>query len=140
MQQANQEITKLGIPNDVFDDQTSYIRTVREGVSGSTLKRVIVRFGHRDAFVDALGTTSSNFSRLYTRKHLEKNQSESVLEFIRIFKKAEEVFGDAENAKLWLGSDITVLGGEKPLALFDTFEGRKLVLQVLRKIEFGEFS
>ena len=138
--QHSQEITKLGIPSDVFDDQTSYIRTVREGLSGSTLKRVILRFGHREAFVDALGETSANFSRLYTRKRLKKDQSESVLEFIRIFKKTEEVFGDVESAKLWLESDNTALGGETPLALFDTFEGRKLVFEVLRKIEFGEFS
>ncbi|MCY4045418.1 MAG: MbcA/ParS/Xre antitoxin family protein [Cellvibrionales bacterium] len=137
---TGKEMGQLGIPKDVFNDHLTYIRTVRAGVSGASLKKIIQRFGHREAFIDALGTTSSNFSRLYARKSLEKNQSESILEFVRIFNKAEEVFGDQEHAELWLGSNITALGGETPMALFDTFEGRKLVMDALQKVAFGEFS
>jgi uncharacterized protein (DUF2384 family) len=35
---------------------------------------------------------------------------------------------------------VPALDGERPINLFDTFEGRRWVAQVLNKIEHGDFS
>ena len=47
--------------------------------------------------------------------------------------------GNLEKAIEWIKTPIPALSGEKPEALFDTFEGRRLVSQVLRKIKYSEF-
>ncbi|WP_415843667.1 antitoxin Xre/MbcA/ParS toxin-binding domain-containing protein [Vreelandella rituensis] len=43
-------------------------------------------------------------------------------------------------AQEWLHSEVPALSGSRPVDLFDTFAGREMVRQVLRKISYGEFS
>ena len=38
------------------------------------------------------------------------------------------------NTKKWFNTPLTALSGEKPVAFFDTFEGREWVSQILREI------
>lgn len=65
--------------------------------------------------------------------------SEEMLDTIRLYGQALGVFGGIEKAKEWVETPLPVFSGERPEALFDTFEGRNWVSQVLRKIEYGEF-
>ncbi len=129
----------LGLPENALTNQADFIRSVRNGVSGEVVKRAIRVFDNRELFVRILGTTSSNLSRYYRVKKLNRVDSEEMLHTIRLYGQAVDVFGDLEKAKEWIKTPVPALSGEKPEALFDTFEGRNWVAQVLRKIEYGEF-
>ena len=136
---AVQRIEGIGIPSAAFVDQAVYIRTVRAGLSGEVVKQAIDAIGHRDFFVRLLGTTSGHLNRLYGRKSLGPARTEGLLDTLRIFAAAAAAFGGLERAQDWLGTALPALGGDRPIDLCDTFEGRRLVREIIRKIEYGEF-
>ena len=129
----------LGLPAKTLTNQADFIRLVRRGVAGEVIQRAIKVLDNRELFVRILDTTSSNLSRYYRVKKLSRADSEETLDTIRLYAQAVSVFGDLEKAKEWLRMPVPALAGEKPEALFDTFEGREWVSQVLRKVEHGEF-
>jgi putative toxin-antitoxin system antitoxin component (TIGR02293 family) len=53
---------------------------------------------------------------------------------------AEAVFGSRKKALEWLESPIKALGGEVPRQLLHTPEGCEQVLQILKKLETGDFN
>lgn len=131
---------RLHIPADVLSNQAEYISTVRAGIPGDVVKRAIEIIGSREVFVRLLNTTSANLSRYYRKKTLNRVDTEEVLDTIRVFAQALKIWGDADTAKTWLNTSVPALAGDKPVNLFDTFEGRNWVRQVLHKIEYGEFT
>ena len=135
----NALIASLGLRAVELTNQGEYIRTIREGIPGSVVKRAVKIFDNRELIVRILGTTSSNLSRYYRVKRMSRGDSEEMLDTIRLYNQAVHVFGDMEKTKEWIKTSVPALAGEKPEALLDTFEGRKWVSQVLRKIEYGEF-
>lgn len=139
-----QDVVARALPPAVFDDTAEFIRTVRRGVPGSVIKEAIAALGNtreaREMFVTLLETTSGNLHRYYKRAALSRTESEEVLDALRVIHFANEVFGDPALAADWLNSPIPALAGEAPLALCDTFQGRRWVRETLRKIEYGEFS
>ena len=58
---------------------------------------------------------------------------------LRVFARAASVFDGRESGSEWLVTQVPALGGQRPVDLCDTFEGRTLVREALRKIEYGEF-
>ncbi|VAW84839.1 hypothetical protein MNBD_GAMMA18-922 [hydrothermal vent metagenome] len=140
MAQAQDIIKSLGIHSEAFNSQATFIRTVRAGIPGGVVKRVINAFNNRELIARILDISVSNLSRIYRVKHMSRTDSEELLDTIRIYRQAIEVFGCKEKAIEWIKTPLSVLSGESPEALFDTFEGRQWVAQVLRKIQYGEFS
>lgn len=133
-------IKGIAISTQVFEDSAKFIRTVQEGLSGAIVRQAVESVGHRELFISILGVQSSNLSKVYRRKRLNKNDSESVLDFLRVFRYATDVFEDAEKANEWLETKVPALGGKRPIELCDTFEGRELVRAALCSIEYGDFS
>ena len=137
----NMGIEGVDIPTATFTDQATYIRTVRAGIPGTVVKQAIHALGgNRELFIRLFNTTSANLNRYYRKKFLNRNDSEEVLDTLRVYRQALQVFGDQQRAQEWLDSSVPALAGERPLNLFDTFEGRNLVRTTLRKLEYGEFS
>ncbi len=135
----NKLLADLGLNPESLTNKVEYIRSVREGISGSVVKRTIKLLENRDVVVRILGTTSSNLNRYYRIKNMNRVDSEEMLDTIRLYDQAAHIFGSMDKAKEWIKTPIHSLSGEKPENLLDTFEGRKWIGQVLRKIEFGEF-
>ncbi len=129
----------LHIPINVLNNQAEYISTVRAGISGDVVRKAIEIIGNRELFVRLLNTTSANLNRYYRKQTLNRIDTEEVLDTIRVFAQALQVWGDTDTAKTWLNTPVPALSGEKPVNLFDTFEGRNWVRQTLNKIEYGEF-
>ncbi|OHZ01209.1 antitoxin Xre/MbcA/ParS toxin-binding domain-containing protein [Salinicola sp. MIT1003] len=130
----------VNIPESVFHDQREYIKVVRHGIQGSVIKEAMIAMGvNRDVFLRLLDVDSSNLSKYY-RRRLHRKDSEEVLDTLRVYREAVNVFGNVEVARDWLGTPINALSGSKPIDMFDTSEGRSLVRSILRKIEHGEFS
>ena len=129
----------IDIAPAVFVDRLAFIEAVKSGLSGEVIKQAVDRVGHRDLFVRSLGTTSRNLSRLYRRKALGKDPSEALLDVLRVVAGAVAVFGTLAHADEWLNTEVIALGGQRPIDLCDTFEGRRLVRDAIRRIEYGEF-
>jgi putative toxin-antitoxin system antitoxin component (TIGR02293 family) len=128
------------IPSEIFEDSQSMINASKAGVPGAWLKGVIDAVGLRDVFVSAFNITSPNLSRMYRRATLDREDSEEFLDTVRLLKKSNEVWEDESLSLGWLDSPVPALGGQKPRELIDTFEGRRWVMKVLSKIEYGDFS
>lgn len=133
-------LDQLPIRERAFSDPADYIRLVRTGIPGEVVRQAVQLLGHREMFVRLLHTSPANLSRFYRRKALDPVSSEEVLDALRLFAEAQRIWGGLDTAGAWLDTPIPALAGERPLDLFDTFEGRQWVREVLRKIEFGEFS
>lgn len=138
---ANGMMAALSLPGDVYTNPASFIRTVRQGLPGLVLKQAIQELSaDRDVFVRLLETDSGNLHRFYKRKALGRAQSEEVLDTVKLYIEAGQVFGNREVSHVWLHTGMTALSGSRPVDLLDTFAGRELVRQALRKISYGEFS
>ena len=120
-------------------DPSAYIETVRTGLSGEVVKQTVDVIGYRDLVVRLVGTTSANLHRIYRRKALGQAQSEALLDTLRVFGHAESAFAGLVPAREWLETALPALGGQRPIDLCDTFEGRRLVRDAIRRIEYGEF-
>ena len=136
---AVQRIEGVGVPSAAFVDQAAYIRTVRAGLSGEVVRQAIDAIGHRDFFARLLGTTSGHLGRLYGRESLGRARTEGLLDTLRTFAAAAAAFGDLDRAQDWLDTALPALGGDRPIDICDTFEGRRLVREIIRKVEYGEF-
>ena len=123
----------------VYDDRSAFVEASRRGLPGTVVKQAVNALGHRDLFVRLLGTTAGNLNRFYRRKVLAPAQSEALLDLLRVFVLATSAFGSREQGNQWLVTQVPAMGGERPVDLCDTFEGRALVREALRKIECGEF-
>lgn len=53
---------------------------------------------------------------------------------------AEQVFEDRKKADSWLNSKVKILNDTQPMDWLDTAEGRGVIVDLLRRIEMGEFS
>ena len=76
---------------------------------------------------------------MYRRKTLGEGPSEALLDVLRVAAGAVAVFGTLGQADEWLDTEVAVLGGLRPIDLCDTFEGRGLVRDAIRRVEYGEF-
>ena len=69
-----------------------------------------------------------------------QSRSGALLDVLGVFCRAGSVFGSPERAREWLQTALPALGGQRPIDLCDTVEGRRLVQDAIRRIEYGEFS
>ena len=129
------------LPINIFNNDLVYYKTVVDGLSGNIVKWAVRAMPkQREAIVKALGTSSGNLSRLYSKTVLDKHQTEEILDVIKLYVEVCDVFGSTDKADLWLAISVPALRNEQPINLLDTFIGRKLVRDTLNKIRFGEFS
>ena len=57
-----------------------------------------------------------------------------------IYSLANTIFSDEETVKTWMSTPIPSLSDRKPEDMLTTYQGIEQVLNVLHKIECGEFS
>ena len=85
------------------------------------------------------GRGSSDLGRLYGRKSLGRARTEGLLDTLRTFAAAATAFGGLERTQDWLDTALPTLRGDRPIDLCDMFAGRRLVREIIRKVEYGEF-
>ena len=132
-------IEGVDVSSVVLANRAAFIQAVRVGLSGEVVQQAVKVIGHRELFVRLLGTTVGNLSRFYRRKALGQAQSEALLDVLRVVSGAISAFGTQKQANEWLDMRIPALGHQRPIDLCDTFEGRRLVHDAIRRIEYGEF-
>lgn len=104
----------------MYTAQVAFIRAVRKGLPGRVLQKAVNALPvDRDVFVRLLETDPGNLHRLYKRKALGRAQSEEVLDTLKLYVEAGNVFGDCDSAQEWLHSEVRTLNGSRPIDLFD---------------------
>ncbi len=76
-------------------------------------------------------------SRRKKEGHLKTDESERVLRFVRLYRRATDVLGSTDEARAWLKEPNYALGEETPLRFADTEPGARRVEQLLGQIEYG---
>lgn len=130
----------IDIPESAFESSWHFICVVRKGLPGTVVRQAVNVLGHRELFADILDVQPIQLRRLYQRKHLSKIHSESILDTLRVFRAAFGTFENQDLANGWLSAALPILGGQRPVDLCNTFQGRNLVITTMRKIKFGDFS
>jgi putative toxin-antitoxin system antitoxin component (TIGR02293 family) len=89
----------------------------------------------------ALGISVRTFQRHKDApaKPLSQEQSGRVWEFADILTKASSVLGSRQEAEQWLARPAIALEQRPPLDLLATPEGRRLVEELLERMEYGVY-
>ena len=87
-----------------------------------------------------LGMSRATLHRRKIQGKIDKEESEKLVRYQRLLKKAEEVFGDMASAREWLTRKQTGLGGAVPIEFARTEIGAREVENLLGRIEYGVYS
>ena len=87
-----------------------------------------------------LGMSRATLHRRKIQGRIDQEESEKLVRYQRLLKKAEEVLGDAASAREWLTSKQTGLGRAVPLDFAKTEIGAREVENLLGRIEYGVYS
>lgn len=112
-------------------------RAVRNGLPFAALEHLIAEDVVDEREVETHFIPRRTYYARRQKATLSKEQSDLVVRLARIQAMADEVFGDRQEARLWLREKNGALGGQAPLALLDTEEGGRLVEAVLGRIAHG---
>jgi putative toxin-antitoxin system antitoxin component (TIGR02293 family) len=88
-----------------------------------------------------LGISIATLQRRKSRRRILKpDESIRAFRLARIIERANDVLGDAEEAREWLHEPLLAIGNRTPLDAAQTELGSELVLQVLGRLEDGVYS
>ena len=87
-----------------------------------------------------LGMSRATLHRRKIQGKIDKGESEKLVRYQRLLKKAEDVFGDATAAREWLTNRQAGLGNAVPLEFAKTEIGAREVENLLGRIEYGVYS
>ena len=93
-----------------------------------------------EKIASALGMSRATLHRRKLQGKIDREASEKLVRYQSLLKKAEEVFGDAENAREWLTHPQRGLGNAMPLEFAKSELGAREVENLLGRIEYGVYS
>jgi putative toxin-antitoxin system antitoxin component (TIGR02293 family) len=128
------------IPNAVFANHRTFISHVRAGIPGHWLAGIIEIMDQKEGIKNALSMTSDQLRDACQSETLDPETTEAVLDIARVLSLSISVWESQYLAAQWLKSPVPALTDLPPMSLMDSFEGRRWVMCVLKKIEFGQFS
>jgi len=87
-----------------------------------------------------LGMSRATLHRRKAQGKIARNESEKLVRYQQLVKKAEEVFGTSAAAREWLTHPQPGLGNVKPVEFAKTEIGAREVENLLGRIEYGVYS
>src|SRR5205809_1851777 len=87
-----------------------------------------------------LGMSRATLHRRKLQGKIDEDESEKLVRYQRLLKKAEDVFGDGKSAREWLRHKQAGLGNTLPLDFARTEIGAREVENLLGRIEYGVYS
>ena len=87
-----------------------------------------------------LGMSRATLHRRKAQGKIARSESERLVRYQKLLKKAEEVFGDASSAREWLIQPQVGLGNARPVEFARTEIGAREVENLLGRIEHGVYS
>ena len=127
------------------------IARIRQGIPASTINHLSARMGMtKETLLASLGLSRATISRKEREAAmLSKDESERVLgveSLIGMVQTMVEQSGDpagfdaARWLSAWLTSPVPALGGATPASYLDTFEGQKMVGELLAMSQSGAYA
>lgn len=132
-------------------DPQTRIAAIRKGIPASMVAELSSTMGmSKELLLGSLGLSRATISRKEKDgTALSKDESERVLGLAALIGKAQtmvEESGDPTgfDAAHWLGDwlakPLPALGGATPASYMDTFEGQKLVAELLSMMQSGAYA
>ena len=87
-----------------------------------------------------LGMSRATLHRRKAQGKIARNESEKLVRYQRLLKRAQDVFGNAAAAREWLTHSQPGLGNAKPVDFAKTEIGAREVENLLGRIEYGVYS
>ena len=89
---------------------------------------------------ELLSMSKSTFYRAREEGALDMDTIDKLSSLFKLYQRGLEVFEDKEDFEGWLKTNITSLGGQKPISLLKTENGRAAVSDTLGRIEHGVYG
>lgn len=132
-------------------DPHARIAVIRQGISASTVNDLSKRMGiSKDSLLASIGLPRATINRKERdRVKLSRDESERVLGVAALISQVQtmvEQSGDPTgfDAACWLGDWLTnplpALGGATPASYLDTFEGQRLISDLLAMTQSGSYA
>jgi putative toxin-antitoxin system antitoxin component (TIGR02293 family) len=119
-------------------NERDIVRLIRRGVPTQAVDHFLTMAGLSFTALDPKVLNHRTFNRRKRNAQpLEQDESDRLLRMVGIVAAAEETFGDAEKAHIWLNRMNRALDGETPLAMADTDRGARSVEALLGRIAHG---
>jgi putative toxin-antitoxin system antitoxin component (TIGR02293 family) len=93
-----------------------------------------------DKMATALGISRATLHRRRLQGRLDKAESERVVRYELLLKKAADVFGNKDDARRWLTHPQPGLGNIAPLEFAKTELGAREVENLLGRLEYSVYS
>jgi putative toxin-antitoxin system antitoxin component (TIGR02293 family) len=135
--------TSTGIREEatIEDHPSAVIRRIRKGLPMAEFEALAAWLKVTDEeLAPLLGISRATFHRRRKAGHLESPESEKLIRFARLLRRATEVLEEEEAAREWLKAPAVAFGGESPLSFADTEIGAREVEYLLGRLEHGVFS
>lgn len=132
-------------------DPQMRIAAIRKGIPASTVSELSSTMGiNKELLLRSLGLSRATISRKEKDKTaLSKDESERVLGVASLIGKVQTMveesgdpagFDAAQWLAAWLVKPLPALGGATPASYMDTFEGQKLVAELLSMSQSGAYA
>jgi putative toxin-antitoxin system antitoxin component (TIGR02293 family) len=133
------KIRSSGIP---FTDKLGMAEMISKGISASVFKNIQDSgLLHETEWASLLNISSKSLHRYkQSRQNFKPVLSDKILQVAEVFSVGLDVFGNKERFKLWLNTPNYALGSAKPVDLVKTSYGKDLVLNELKRINYGILS
>ena len=93
-----------------------------------------------ETVASVLGMSRATLHRRKLQGKIDEDESEKLVRYQRLLKKAEDVFGDGKSAREWLTHKQAGLGMMVPLDFARTEIGAREVENLLGRLEYGVYS
>jgi len=93
-----------------------------------------------ETVASVLGMSRATLHRRKLQGKIDEDESEKLVRYQRLLKKAEDVFGDGKSAREWLRHKQAGLGKAVPLDFARTEIGAREVENLLGRLEYGVYS
>ena len=116
------------------------IALLAQGVGGDVLP-TIIKYIPRSLVMRAIGSTPTNFSKLFHRKRLSKHQTEALYSLTKLWAELREFFvwNDCM-VNQWINQQLPAFDGASPLELMSSQEGQELIKRQLQAMRYGNFD
>ncbi len=134
--------SKASKPYMVFEDELSMVNEAAAGIHATKFFDLTSMFHlKKEQLADLFHVSLKSLMRYKESKQkLNPAQSEQVLKLMALHNKGIHVFGDDDSFHRWLEKPSYGLGNVKPVKMMNTSGGIDLIINELKRIEWGDLA
>lgn len=132
-------LLEAGIDPAILDNPVHCIDLIRERLPATVAMKVADSAENEGLIATALNISPDSL-RDTSQRLLNQYETESLIDVLRTVRDAMAIWPTAADASQWFNSSVPAMVDKRPMDWCDTFEGRRWVRSVLRKIADGDFS